>query len=368
MNYIVTAPLAGALLASTAVGTSAAVLPAGEFEPSSSTPDALVRAIADYRSGVAAYNALPDAVTDAPASSAADSTFMPPLQILSHWSEPARSAQGAFEALDLASGEIDFLSSLGEAMFNATLGYLKMLAGPAATTSCRITTDDPASKVHRLMDELSEALDCYCGGRFKAIVEPRSVPGAEVVLKNITAASDATSAVAWVRDLHADGWIFALKVKNYRGNRIVDGDPDEIDDYAMHRAGGPHVDDTERLIRAIRKREAWAEMKRTVGGVVSRKMRVAIEGHAAAWQALEAACRLTDEFGSHFDPVNGDATYSRCERAEGRAFDRLLDIVPRSPNDLAAKGRYLRIHVLEKAAAYLSEEQAARLLTSLERA
>jgi hypothetical protein len=69
-------------------------------------------------------------------------------------------------------------------------------------------------------------------------------------------ALDQASPVAWVRAAHADGWVWSLKTENYRGGRIVAGDPLELDDYAMHRPDG-RPDDTEQLIAALQKHEQW---------------------------------------------------------------------------------------------------------------
>lgn len=69
-----------------------------------------------------------------------------------------------------------------------------MIAGFATGVAVAVTPavmatapEDAATRVNRLLDELSTVLDGYLGGQFRGIVEPASKPGGMVWLQNMNA-------------------------------------------------------------------------------------------------------------------------------------------------------------------------------------
>lgn len=84
--------------------------------------DPLLKAIADYRAGLAAYNATPDCVTNAIEDQVIACTYGPPMAVLNNWEEPAQSLEGAVEALRTAVDEGGY-SGLLDQMLKAALGY-----------------------------------------------------------------------------------------------------------------------------------------------------------------------------------------------------------------------------------------------------
>jgi hypothetical protein len=114
-------------LASASAVAATAPIPQADATPLPATPyDPLIAHIADFRSGVADYNAnAPE--DDDEADAYADVTYGPPLKILSEWEAPAMSLASAIEALRLAASESeDFAGSpVGRAMLRAALGYFE---------------------------------------------------------------------------------------------------------------------------------------------------------------------------------------------------------------------------------------------------
>lgn len=69
--------------------------------------------------------------------------------------------------------------------------------------------------------------------------------------------------IAWVRAVHADGWIFNLKEKGWRVDHAIDADPMELNDYSMRKAGTPGFsDDTDLFISAMRAFERRRALER----------------------------------------------------------------------------------------------------------
>ncbi len=101
---------------------------------------------------------------------------------------------------------------------------------------------------------------------------------------DITALAQDTP-IAWVRAVHAEGWVFTLKEENYRGGILVKGDPLELDDYSMHRPDGRR-DDTEQLIEAMRKHEQWRSVRAAASAEIpidTRQIRELTVTHLRAW-------------------------------------------------------------------------------------
>lgn len=86
---------------------------AGEFDP-------LLDAIAAYRAGMKDYDLNAPHDNDA-ADAYADISYRPPMRKLDEWSQPARTMQGAIEALRLIAEEP--LCTFTESMIAAALGY-----------------------------------------------------------------------------------------------------------------------------------------------------------------------------------------------------------------------------------------------------
>lgn len=106
------------------LAASASVLPVIACEASA---DPIVGAIRDFRAGLAAFNALPNEVTDKNEDQAINATYGPPQQILMDWEAPAKSHEGAVEALRLARDEAaEFAySAISDNMVIAALAYLE---------------------------------------------------------------------------------------------------------------------------------------------------------------------------------------------------------------------------------------------------
>lgn len=56
-----------------------------------------------------------------------------------------------------------------------------------AVVASPVEIEDPASRVDRLSQELSEALSHWCGGSFRAVVEPSIRSGNQVWLQSMRA-------------------------------------------------------------------------------------------------------------------------------------------------------------------------------------
>ncbi|WP_051000018.1 hypothetical protein [Sinorhizobium fredii] len=87
--------------------------------------DPLVDAIAAYRAGMKDYDLNAPHDNDA-ADAYADISYRPPMLVLDEWSQPARSRQGAIEALRLLAEEPD--CTFTDSMIAAALGYLEATA------------------------------------------------------------------------------------------------------------------------------------------------------------------------------------------------------------------------------------------------
>jgi hypothetical protein len=109
---------------------------------------------------------------------------------------------------------------------------------------------DPMTHAADLAHELADALDAVQFGRWRATVDPRAetpVIFSNEIIRPV-AGKTASPGIAWVRAMHDDGFIFTLKAKTYRNDQVVDGDPNEVDDYAIRKAGSGYSDDTELMI------------------------------------------------------------------------------------------------------------------------
>ena len=109
-------------LASSSAAVAAAIAGpsfASEFDP-------LLKAIAAYRAGMNDYNLNAPDDNDA-ADAYADVSYGPPMRILDEWSQPARTLQGAIEALRLLAETPH--CTFTESMIAAALGYFDREAG-----------------------------------------------------------------------------------------------------------------------------------------------------------------------------------------------------------------------------------------------
>lgn len=91
--------------------------------------DPIVSAIAAYRAGMAAFNATDEA--DWPKLGGEDAvverTYLAPMRVLDSWGFPAKTRDGAAEALRVALEEIRSFGTDGAtvSMITAALGYLE---------------------------------------------------------------------------------------------------------------------------------------------------------------------------------------------------------------------------------------------------
>ncbi|MBD9640761.1 hypothetical protein IB277_31170 [Ensifer sp. ENS07] len=88
------------------------------------TEEPLVAAIRAYRAGLIAFGELPDS------DFGKVETYEPWQEILDNWNEPARTREGAIEALRAALGDDDGLYGCegADRMVKAALGYLEALS------------------------------------------------------------------------------------------------------------------------------------------------------------------------------------------------------------------------------------------------
>lgn len=92
--------------------------------------DPILNAIMAYRAGLVEFNRLAAGDHDDKRwSEYAEATFEPWQTILDEWDEPARTREGAIEALRAALSEEDgvYGSDAAERMMRAALGYLEAL-------------------------------------------------------------------------------------------------------------------------------------------------------------------------------------------------------------------------------------------------
>jgi len=120
--------------AGTAVASAALAVPyvnAAHSEPVCSLPlsapvhDPLLHAVRAYQSGLDDFNRA-TGLSDEERDEFAKVSYAPPMAVLTDWTEPARSMQGAVEALRLAAEEnADFGDELAGSMISAALAYLE---------------------------------------------------------------------------------------------------------------------------------------------------------------------------------------------------------------------------------------------------
>ncbi|KQX35310.1 hypothetical protein ASD04_14815 [Devosia sp. Root436] len=90
--------------------------------------DPLLKAIADYRAGLAAYSATPDVVTNALEQEVIACTYGPPRAVLNEWKLPAQSLAEVHQAIRVALDE-GVVSDVQERMLEAALGFFEEMGG-----------------------------------------------------------------------------------------------------------------------------------------------------------------------------------------------------------------------------------------------
>lgn len=164
-----------------------AVTPVASMPAGCELSDLLLDAVMAFRRGIDEYNAL--APRDEEADVIAEATYVPPMDVLIAWDQPATTLAGAREALRLMIEELRDHERPPELvpMLTAVLGYLDgqtpppsvarsepyagslaeiedmitMHAVPATAASVATEPELPGARVGRLARELSEALDEY---------------------------------------------------------------------------------------------------------------------------------------------------------------------------------------------------------------
>lgn len=91
-------------------------------------PDPIIEAIRDYRLGMTAYNCgVVELVAEASDDALIRTTYGPPLEVLSGWTRPAQTREGAVEALRFARQELRDIedSPVVERLVSAALAFLE---------------------------------------------------------------------------------------------------------------------------------------------------------------------------------------------------------------------------------------------------
>jgi hypothetical protein len=161
--------------------------------------------------------------------------------------------------------------------------------------------------------------------------------------------TDVGQAIAWVRSMRDDGWVFSFKAQTYRDGQIVPGDPLEVDDYALCRPSPGRPDDTERLIAAMHHQEHWRSAKAALrtAGRTNDPIFAAIDEYDRASAASVAATERLDSatfvVSDHLGRPRGDEDLDWYKRAGldqlkadfdaardhyRRAWNALRDVVP----------------------------------------
>ncbi|MGI8397774.1 hypothetical protein ACRYWZ_15485 [Agrobacterium deltaense] len=91
-----------------------------------SPQDPLLDTIKGFRKALAAYSAIPvEEITQANEDGFVEKTYGPWMDMLDDWDEPARSVEGAIEAIKHMQDQDVFIDIVGKSMAKAVLGFLE---------------------------------------------------------------------------------------------------------------------------------------------------------------------------------------------------------------------------------------------------